>query len=141
MDNTAQQAYLMTQVNTATPQKLQLMLIEAAIRLSRQAVMYWEQAKDEEAGEALIRCQEIFAEILGGLRPDRDPPLVRRVAGIYSFLMRSSSEAHLRKDRKAIEEVISVLEIERGTWQQVCEQLGSSVRCAPAPASQASFVG
>jgi flagellar protein FliS len=125
MQPSARDTYLMTEVTTATPQKLQLMLIEASIRFARQAVLHWEQGNDEQAGEAIIRCQEIVAQILGGLRQDRDPPLVRRVAGIYAFIFRRLAQAHLQKDRQAVGDVLRVLDIERETWKAVCEQLGS----------------
>jgi flagellar protein FliS len=137
----ARDEYLQTEVNTATPQKLQLMLIEAAIRFASQALLHWQRGQDEQAGEALIRCQEIFAEILGGLRPERDPDLTRRVAGIYVFLLRSLTDAHLNKNRQAVEDAIRILEIERGTWQQVCQQLGSHVDAAAVPRPHTSFVG
>jgi flagellar protein FliS len=130
MQTHARDAYLQTEVMTATPQKLQLMLIDAAIRFSRQALVHWQNDQHEEAGEAIIRAQEVVAEILGGLRVDRDPPLVRRVAGIYTFVSRQLAAAHTTKDVGAIEGVIRVLEIERATWQQVCEQLGSRIDAA-----------
>lgn len=138
---TARDAYLLTEVNTATPQKLQLMLIEAAIRFASQALLHWDNGQDEQAGEALIRCQDIFGEILGGLRPDLDPALVKQVAGIYVFLLRSTTDAHLTKDRKAVEDAIRILQIERDTWQQVCMQLGSRIDGPSVPQPHTNFVG
>ncbi len=58
MQTHARDAYLQTEVMTATPQKLQLMLIDAAIRFSRQALVHWQNDQHEEAGEAIIRAQE-----------------------------------------------------------------------------------
>lgn len=136
MQTTARETYLATEVNTATPQKLQLMLVEAAIRFARQGLLHWQRGEEEQAGESLIRCQDIFGEILGGMRPEHNPELVRKVAGIYVYLLRELTDAHLEHDAKAVENVIRVLEVERGTWQQVCEQLGARLDPAsgvPAP--------
>lgn len=143
MQTSAHRTYLATEVMTATPQKLQLMLIEAAIRCAKQAQLFWDQGKSQEAGNSIIQCQRIIGEILGGLRVDRDPPLIRRVASIYTFILRSLSTAHVKRQRSAIDDVLRVLEIERGTWKQVCEQLGSRRDVPNAPAefesSTASF--
>ncbi len=125
MNPAARENYLTTEVMTATPQKLQLMLIEAAIRFGRQAIECWDKSDDEAAGEALVRCQQIITELLCGLRPERDPELVRRVASVYLFIFRSLTMAHLERDRQKVVEAMSVLEVERETWQQVCEKLGT----------------
>ena len=118
--------YLATEVMTATPQKLQLMLIEAALRLSVKAREHWRNNQPEPAGEALIRCQQIITELMCGLRPENDPELVRKVGAIYAFVFRSLVAAHLKHDMAKLDEVISVLELERDTWRQVCAQLGST---------------
>lgn len=125
-------AYLHTEVMTATPQKLQLMLIEAMMRFARQAQVHWQQGQDEQAGEAVIRCQEIVSELLCGLRPEQNPELTQQIAAIYMFLFRRLCDAHVGHDSQAIDDVVRVLEVERETWRQVCEQLGSRLEI-PAP--------
>ena len=55
MDSNARDTYLETQVKTATPQKLQLMLVEGAIRFAHQAIHHWEQQDEPAACESLIR--------------------------------------------------------------------------------------
>lgn len=127
MQLTARDAYLTTEVTTATPQKLQLMLIEAAIRFCRQAQAQRQNDQEEQAGEAIIRCQEVISELLIGLRPDRDAELVRRVASVYVYLLRTLTLAHVERQSAALDDAIRVLEIERGTWQQVCLELGSRI--------------
>lgn len=125
MNPHARENYLTTEVMTATPQKLQLMLIEAALRLGQQTIDHWEKGEDEAAGDALIRCQQIITELLCGLRPEVDSELVRRVASVYLFIFRSLSMAHLERDAKKVSEAMSVLEVERETWREVCTKLGT----------------
>lgn len=115
-------SYLESQVLTATPQKLRLMLIEAAIGAGRQAINCWEEQLDNQANIALIRCREIVAELLAAVKPD-DSELTRNVAGIYTFLFKTLAEAQLNRDRTKVDEAINVLEIERDTWREVCEQM------------------
>ncbi len=123
--------YLVTEVLTATPQKLHLMLVEAAIRAGQQARQHWRSGENEAAGEALIRAQEIMSELVAGLNREVDPDLVRRVASVYLFIYRSLMEANFLRDERKLDDALRVLEIERQTWRGVCEKLGSDEPSAP----------
>jgi flagellar secretion chaperone FliS len=114
--------YLESQVMTATPQKLRLMLIDGAIRWANQTLELWQSGQPERATEALIHCRAILRELLAGVRVD-ESELTRRVAAVYLFLLRSMTEAQLKLDRQRVLETIQVLEIERETWRMVCEQM------------------
>lgn len=138
MASGTQESYLTTEVMTATPQKLQLLLIEAAIRFIQRTRQHWQAHEGEQACEAIIRAQEIIAYILGGLSSAQDVQLTRKVAGVYLFIYRSLMEANLQQNEAKLDDAIRVLEVERETWRQVCEQLGSSdapAATAPAMAS------
>ncbi len=119
------ESYLVTEVMTSTPQKLQLMLVEGAIRAIERGRQKWRSGEDERACEALIRAQEIVGQMLDGLDAEIDPELVNKVAAVYLFVFRSIVEANYRHDEKKLDDALRVLEIERGTWRQVCAQLGS----------------
>jgi flagellar protein FliS len=114
--------YLETQIATATPQKLRLMLIEGAIRFAHQA----DTALQDEQWDALLdsvsRCREIISELIAGIRVD-ESPLARQVAGIYAFLFRTVTEAQMHRDRQRFAEVLRVLEEERQTWLELCQQM------------------
>jgi len=125
MQEHIREQYLSTEVLTAPPQKLQLMLLEGAIRFANKARVLWDSQHDEEAAEALIRAQEILTELICGLNGQVDGPLVRRVAGVYLFIHRALVAAQLQKDSAQLDGALQVLEIERDTWRQVCEQVGT----------------
>ena len=131
--------YLVTEVMTAAPQKLQLMLIDGALRFGQKAQQLWHVGRDEEAGEALLRCQQIVSQLMGGLNPEQLPELVRQVAGVYLFIFRALVAAHLNRDEKSLAEAMSVLVVEQETWRQVCEKLGTTNEPLPAmPAAAAA---
>ena len=115
--------YLETEVLTASPQKLQLMLIEAAGRFAAQALRHWQADEDDQAAEALIRAQNIVSELIGGLRLDDGGELVRRVAGVYVYVFRSLVQANLHRDADKLRDAQRVLAAERETWQKVCQEL------------------
>jgi len=125
VDHEARNDYLYTEVMTAAPQKLQLMLIDAAIRLVNRAHYHWERNDDHTASEALIRCQQVVSELLGGVDVQSGNELVRRVASVYLFVYRSLVLANLERSREKLADILRVLEIERQTWLEVCQQLGS----------------
>jgi flagellar protein FliS len=130
--------YLTTEVMTATPQKLQLMMIDAALRLAGQARLGWQEGNDETAHDALVRCQQIVTEMICGLNPEKDADLVRKVASVYLFVFRTLTTAQIERDEVKLTEAISILEVERETWQEVCNQLGtapSSMQLAATPDS------
>jgi flagellar protein FliS len=118
--------YLVTEVMTAPPQKLQLMLIDAVLRFAAVAKEHWQAGDNEAAGEALLRCQQITSEIMAGIRPEADRALAGKVSGIYAFVFRALVAAHLRRDAHKLDEAIAVLEIERETWQTLCSRLGDA---------------
>ena len=114
--------YLELQVQTATPQKLRLMLIEGALRFARQTRDQWRAAQLDQALESLIRCREIVSELIAGIRPDQSP-LASKVNGLYVYLCSALIEAQQTRDEHQLAAVIRVLEEERETWRQLCEQL------------------
>jgi flagellar secretion chaperone FliS len=115
-------AYLETQVSTATPQKLRLMLIEGAIRFARQGQQAWLENRPDDAFEHVARCRAIVAELLAGVRVE-ESSLTRQVAALYGFLFRVLTDAQTHRDPVRLEEVVRVLDEERLTWAAVCEQM------------------
>jgi len=125
MNPAARDEYLTTEVLTAAPQKLQLLLIEGAIRFGRQAELHWKSRENEAAFKALIRCQEIVTQLIAGLAENLDSPLVRQISSVYAFIYRTVVSAAFHHDANKLAEALRVLEIERDTWQQACERLGT----------------
>ena len=118
-------AYLETQIATATPQRLRLMLIDGALRKARQSAEFLAGPSPGDALEPLIGCRSIIAELIAGIR-EGSSPLADKVLGIYLFLFRELTEAQLRNDVARVSGVIRVLEEERITWQEVCATLSDS---------------
>jgi flagellar protein FliS len=131
MEPTARQAYLETQILTATPQRLRLMLVEGAIRSARGAQMAWSDGDTAASLEAIGKCRDILSELIAGIQPEQSR-LARDVLGIYMFLFSTLVEAQFGRDVGRLNDVIRVLEEERMTWQAVCEQMPERPPVAPA---------
>ena len=134
MDLFARDSYLETQVNTATPQRLRLMLIGGALRHARGAQAAWQEARADSATDALLRCRDIVTELLSGIRED-DSLLVRQTLGIYAYLFSSLTELQQSRDPHELAGIIRVLEEEHQTWEELCQVLPHRVVAIDQPAA------
>jgi flagellar protein FliS len=116
----ARAAYLETQVLTATPQKLRLMLIDGCIRFAGQAREAHASGNDELFGQSLDRARDAVTELISGIRPEKSE-LTNAARALYAFIFRSLAEAQLFKDPAKIDDAVRVLQEERQTWLAVCE--------------------
>ncbi|MCU0879775.1 MAG: flagellar export chaperone FliS [Pirellulaceae bacterium] len=122
MDTGAGSIYLETEVNTATPQKLRLMLIAGALRHARRTQTLWEEGNFETALESLIRCRDIVSELLAGVQLDASP-LAKQVGGIYVYLFSALTQVQQSRDSAELTAIIRVIEEDYETWRQLCEQM------------------
>ena len=81
MNDSIRDKYLETQVNTATPQRLRLMLIEEALRRIRAVHAAFETDRFDAGAAAIGHAREIIAELIGGIHPD-ETALAKQVLGI-----------------------------------------------------------
>ena len=111
--------YLATEVQTATPQRLRKMLLDAAVRFAGQANEHYQNDKEVEAHESLDRCSLIVEELLKNIQGEDE--FLQRMKGIYAFLLTKISDIRGAWSVESMKDVIEVLEMERETWRQLCE--------------------
>ncbi|MDR2172167.1 MAG: flagellar export chaperone FliS [Planctomycetaceae bacterium] len=124
--NTARNNYLQAEVSTATPQKLQLLLVEAAIKNIHRTKQAWHDARYDVGIEALTVAQDIISEILCSLDMEGNPAIAKQLASIYLFIFRRLAEGGMWHDETKLDDALRVLNSERETWRQVCDKFGSS---------------
>ncbi|GHT12604.1 hypothetical protein FACS1894170_07600 [Planctomycetales bacterium] len=123
----ARRNYIQAEVQTATPQKLQLLLVEAAIKNVHRTKAAWEKEQFDVGFETLSKAQDIIAEILSSLDRKGNPDLAGKIASIYVFIFRCMSEAGMTHNPEQLDNALRVLSSERETWRLVCEKFGSSI--------------
>ncbi len=133
----AQQKYLQAEVHTATPQKLQLMLVEAAIKNIHRTKLSWQQQRYDDGVETLSRAQDIIAEVLCSLDVKSNEQIAKQLGSIYLFIFRSLAEGGMRHDEQKLDDALRVLNAERETWRLVCEKFGAGTDQAIAGGNQA----
>lgn len=139
MQPSARQNYMTTQVMTATPQRLQFLLIDGAVRFCEQARQHWDDKDFGKACGAVIGAQEIVSQILNNLNKEVNAELVEKVSAIYLFIYRSLMESVHRRNIKKLDDAVRVLVIERETWRLVCDQNPAIVAPNAGSGDSASF--
>ncbi|MDR1290978.1 MAG: flagellar export chaperone FliS [Planctomycetaceae bacterium] len=125
-NNTARNNYLQAEVSTATPQKLQLLLVEAAIKNIHRTKKAWSESRFDVGVESLTVAQDIVSEILCSLDMEGNPTIAKQLASIYLFIFRRLAEGGMRHDEAKLDDALRVLSSERETWRQVCDKFGST---------------
>ena len=133
--------YLRNAIMTATPEQLQLMLYDGAIRFARQGTEGIRRKNWEEAFNGLNRAQKIILEMMNALNYDVDRQLCTRMAGIYSFIYRKLVEAGVERSPAIAEEAIGLLEYQRETWVMLLDKLRQERSEQASPASSQSIAG
>jgi flagellar protein FliS len=122
-------SYKETQIKTATPGKLILMLYDGAIRHLNQALqdMNEEHRRYESISNCLIKAQDIIAELMISLDFERGGEIAKSLFGLYVFMNRRLLDANIKKDRTSVEEVKNLLSELRSAWAEVADKAGVSV--------------
>lgn len=124
MNPQAAQNYLRTKVLTATPEQLQLMLYDGAIRFGEQARVALTQKKYDDSHGLISRVQKILTEMSCTLKHDIYPDLCGKLAALYTYAYRKLIEANIDHKVECLDEALQILRYQRETWVMLLDQLG-----------------
>jgi flagellar protein FliS len=124
MNPQAARNYLKTRVMTATPEQLQMMLYDGAIRFCEQAAPAIEKKDWETTYQTLSKAQKIVTQLITSLKHDVSPDLCKKLASLYAYIHRKLVEACTKHNMDALVEAIRLLRHQRETWAMLMEQLG-----------------
>lgn len=125
-------AYLRTQVLTASPEKLRLMLLDGALRFAQQAADGMAVKDYEATYNGITQARAIVLELATSIRADVDPELAERVQSVYMFLYRELVDASLTRDQARLQKAIELLEYERETWSMLMDKVAAERAANPA---------
>jgi flagellar protein FliS len=113
---TVASAYLESRALTASPERLHLMVVEAAIRFARKGEAALAEKNYEAAYFALDRSRSCVGELLGGINADPNPELADRLKALFLFVHASLTRADLERDPQLVRDALAILETHRQTW-------------------------
>ena len=118
-------SYLHNAILQATPEQLQLMLYDGAIRFTsqgRDAVL----AKDHEKSyEKLTRAQAIVLEMQTGLRPEVNRQVCDQMSALYNFVYKKLVSGSVYKTVQDLDDALKILQHQRETWVMLMEKIAA----------------
>lgn len=124
------QAYRDTQVTTAAPGELLLLLYGGAIRFGTQAVQQLTEQKCEEAHKLLLKTQDLVAEMTAAL--DFNHELAHHLYLLYDYMTERLVEANLKKDPRPAAEAVALLRSLREAWETALKKGDASAQASGA---------
>lgn len=115
-------AYLRTQVLTASPEQLRLMLLDGAIKHLRQGHDGLERKDYFASFDGFSKARNIIMELMNSMKPEVAPDLCARVQSLLLYMYRLVVDAGLEKDASKAAEALKLLEYERETWLLAIEK-------------------
>lgn len=110
------QNYRQQQINTASRDKLVLMLFDGAIRFCNQAKVALDNKQYDQVNTNLVKAQNIVQEFMITL--DMDYEISHSLYYLYDYCYRRLIEANLKKDQAIISEVTTFLSELRLTFTE-----------------------
>src|SRR5687768_5010641 len=124
MNGQAAQNYLRTKVLTATPEQLQMMLYDGAIRFCEAARAAILEKNWEGSYNNISRAQKIILEMNCSLKHEVDPDLCGKLAGLYTYAYRNLVDANINHETGPLDEALRILRYQRDTWAMLMDKLG-----------------
>ena len=105
-------------VQTASPAQIMIMLYDGAIRFSLQAKKKIEDKDYEGKGILISKTQAIIDELMNSLDFNVAPELCSSLQQLYLYINERLSDANIKLDPEAINEVVNLLNTLRDGWKQ-----------------------
>jgi flagellar biosynthetic protein FliS len=100
-----------TQVATASPERVLLLLLESAAGRIRRGIELQTDGKQREATELFVKANDIVLELERTLRPQHAPELCVQLAEIYQFVVFRLTRASAGDTKAAAEAEVAFLPI------------------------------
>ena len=127
--------YLKTRVLTASPEQLQLMLYDGAIRFCEQARQAIKNKEIEKKFHLLTRAENIVLELCKSMREDLAPETCSKMRALYMFCYEKLVMANMNKGLEPLDDALKVLRHMRETWVMLMGKLRAE-RTANSPATE-----
>lgn len=123
MNNKGYQKYKKTSIETASKEKILLMLYEGAIKFTKKAIIAVDQKNIAERATNVCRVYDIILELNNTLDHKVGGELARNLEQLYMFLTDQLSKANMEGTSEPLKVVLRILETLYDGWAQAVEQL------------------
>lgn len=115
MINSPFQKYQQTQLQTAPPAQLLLMLYEGGIRFIRIGISGIDEKNYEKTNTYLCKAQAVIHELIASL--NQEYPIAKDLLRIYEYMVHRLIVANMKKNREPAEEILSYMLELKEAWE------------------------
>lgn len=119
----AAQKYKQTSVQSATPEKILLMLYEGAIRFTKQAMTAIDNKDIAGRGMNIGRAFDIILELNNTLNHEKGGEIAKNLEQLYMFITEQLTKSNATGQRKPLEDALKILETLYSGWVEAIEKL------------------
>ncbi|HYD39786.1 MAG TPA: flagellar export chaperone FliS [Anaeromyxobacter sp.] len=102
--NPAASRYAQSQRETASPERLMVLLFQAALKNIRKGAAGLTSGQSSEAARCLLKASDIVVELHATLDRSKAPQLCEQLADVYRFVCNRLNAAALSRDVRAAQE-------------------------------------
>lgn len=110
--------YQKTQVQTASPEKILIMLYDGAIQFLNKAKIAVEGNNIQEIHNNIVGAQKIIQEFMNTLDMKMGGDVAVSLYNLYEYLNYRLVQANIKKDVSMIDEVLGHLKELKQTWEE-----------------------
>lgn len=121
--NDAYKKYKANSVQTASREKILLMLYEAAIKFTKKAIVACEQKNISDRGYNIGRAFDIVNELNNSLNHSISADLCKNLEQLYMFITDQFVQANITGNPKHLRDALKILETLNEGWGQAIEKI------------------
>lgn len=110
--------YQRNEVETASPEKILILLYDGAIQFLNKAKIAMQSNNVPEIHNNIIGCEEIIEEFINTVDEEKGGDFAIRIKALYQYFYNTLVMANIKKDESKIDEVLKHLIELRATWKQ-----------------------
>lgn len=122
----ARDTYKNNSINTASKEKLLIMLVDGAVKFCKIAKLAFKTNNLKEIHTNLIKAQDIFYELIITLDTDKGGVWAENLKSIYSFVIDRLSRCNIEKNESILDEVLPIVQDISDMWNEVYEKIQKS---------------
>lgn len=136
--------YRQAHIETATPERLIVMLYDGAVKYLNFALQTLNQDDREGVHRNLLKAQAIILELMAVLDMDLGGELAVNLHNLYDYMYRQLVQANLEQQPQKIEEVLKLLAPLRSAWDEAADmvtQMRAEGKLESTPMPERHFAG
>ncbi len=133
--------YQKNEVETASPEKILILLYDGAIQFLNKAKIAMEQKNIPEIHNNIIGCENIIMEFINTVDEENGGDFAVRIKALYEYFYNTLVQANMKKDGTKIDEVLKHLVELRATWKQAIAMVNSQKAAVAAGADSQDYEG